>query len=178
MALPTVAVAQPAGEAPGTVKAFNSICLSGGLEPAARPASLAAAGWIKAPATTIDARNLMFSRTIELNFDFSTPETQEEWSSTIDGKRAKVILATFPAKRRYPNLCALIIDDISNAMPYSDDLKAAFKAFGIGGKSVDLVHYFEYAGKVGAEKHPVRGEIFSRSQVSGHPKSMHIYVAY
>ena len=96
----------------------------------------------------------------------------------IDGRPAKVILATFPAKRRYPNLCALVVDGVSNAMPYGDDLKMAFKAFGIDRKSVDLVHYYEFSGKVGTEKHPVRGEIFTRSRASGDAKSMHIYVAY
>ena len=70
------------------------------------------------------------------------------------------------------------MEDVRNAMPYSDELKLDFKEFGIGGKSVDLAHYFEYAGKVGAEKHPVRGEIFTRSFGTTGKQTMHIYVAY
>ena len=88
------------------------------------------------------------------------------------------MLAKFSEKDRYPHLCALVIDGINNAMPYANDIKAAFKTFGIGGKSVDLVHYFEFSGKIAADRHPVRGEIFSRSLASGNAKSMHIYVAY
>lgn len=178
MAVPTIAVGQPVSEAPSAVKTFETVCLSGGLDATARPASLAAAGWTKDASTSVNVASFGISRAIDRNFDFSKPETSEQWSGVIDGMPAKVILASFPEKRRYPHLCALVIDGISNAMPYSDELKVAFKTFGIGGKSVDLVHYFEYAGKVGAEKHPVRGEVFSRSQASGDPKSMHIYVAY
>ena len=71
-----------------------------------------------------------------------------------------------------------MLEGPQNAMPYADELRAAFKAFGIKGKSVDLVHYFEFAGKYGAEKHPVRGEIFSRSLSGERKETTHIYVAY
>lgn len=63
-------------------------------------------------------------------------------------------------------------------MPYADDLKAAFKAVGVGGKSVDLIHYFEFSDKVGPENRRVRGEIFSRSLATGQKNTMHIYVAF
>jgi hypothetical protein len=71
-----------------------------------------------------------------------------------------------------------MLDGPRNAMPYADELKTAFKTFGIGGKSVDLVHYFEFAGKVGPEKHPVRGEIFTRSLSGSSKQTTHIYLAY
>lgn len=175
---PAVAFAQVATEAPAPVKAFEETCLAGGLDPAARPAALTAAGWTKDAAATFDTTGFNISRAIERNFDFSKPDAVEQWSGMVDGKGAKILLASFPEKRRYPHLCALIVDGVDNAMPYADSLKNAFKSFGIGRKSVDLVHYFEFSGKIGVEKHPVRGEVFSRSQVSGDPKSMHIYVAY
>lgn len=177
IALPVVAHAQDA-EVPSAVPTFVKTCLAGGVDPSARPAALLSAGWVKDETVQIDVPNLGISKAIDRNFDFSKPENTEQWSGTIDGRNAKVVLATFPGKRRYPNLCALTVDGIKNAMPYGGDLRAAFKAFGISGKSVDLVHYYEFAGKVGTDKHPVRGEIFSRSLASGGDDSMHIYIAY
>jgi hypothetical protein len=174
----TAAAAQPVAELPTAVATFDKVCLAGGLDPAARPTSLMAAGWQKAHAASIDVRKLGISKAIDTNFDFSKPELTEQWNGTIDGRPASVLLARFPAKRRYMNLCALTVEGVRNAMPYSDQLKAAFGTFGIKGKSVDLVHYFEYAGKVGVEKHPVRGEIFTRSQATGGRETMHVYVAY
>ena len=174
----SAAQAQPQAELPSVVSTFEKTCLSGGLDPAARPVALQQAGWTKDAAPDITVKNLGISRAIEVNYDFSKPDAVEQWSSTIDGKRARVVLASFPTKRRYPNLCALVVDDVTNALPYGNDLRTAFKSFGIGGKSVDLVHYYEFAGKVGADKHPVRGEIFTRSLASGAKNSMHIYVAY
>lgn len=178
LALGTAAAAQPVAELPTAIATFDKICLAGGLDPAARPASLTAAGWQKAPAATIDVRKLGISKAIDTSYDFSKAEQTEQWNGTLDGRPASVVLARFPAKRRYTNLCALTVEGVRNAMPYSDQLKAAFATFGIKGKSVDLVHYYEYAGKVGAEKHPVRGEIFTRSQATGGRDTMHVYVAY
>jgi hypothetical protein len=165
-------------EVPSAVATFEQICLTGGVDPSARVAGLTAAGWIRNSEVYIDVPSLANSKAIERNFDFSKPQTKDDWSGVIDGRPAKVVLATFPAKSRYPNLCALTVDGVKNAMPYGGALRAAFKKFGIGGKSVDLVHYYEFAGKVGTNKHPVRGEIFTRSVASGGEDSMHIYVAY
>ncbi|WP_088182009.1 hypothetical protein [Sphingobium sp. Z007] len=175
---PSIAVAEPVAEVPGAVAAFQRVCLAGGVDPAAPAAKLAAAGGVKDATVTIDVPALAISRAISKNYDFSKPLAVEQWSGSVDGRTAKFVIASFPEKRRYPHLCALVVDGVASALPYADDLKAAFKSFGIGAKSVDLVHYFEYAGKVGSDNHPVRGEIFTRSQASGAEKSMHIYVAY
>ncbi|WP_311267196.1 hypothetical protein [Sphingobium sp. WCS2017Hpa-17] len=179
IAVPGTSVAETAAELPGAVAAFQRVCLAGGVDPAAPAAKLAAAGGVKDADVTIDVPALAISRTISKNYDFSKPTAVEQWSGTVDGHVAKFVIASFPEKRRYPHLCALVIDNAAaSALPYADDVKAAFKAFGIGTKSTNLVHYFEYAGKVGVDNHPVRGEIFTRSQASGAEKSMHIYVAY
>ncbi|MBL0925465.1 MAG: hypothetical protein IBJ12_13510 [Sphingomonadaceae bacterium] len=177
LALPSVSHAQNA-EAPSTVSTFAKLCLAGGTDPAARPAALEAAIWTKDQSSTINVELFAFSRAIERNYDFSKPENVEQWSGVIDDRPAKVVLANFPSTRRYRNLCALTINGIENAMPYGGELRKAFKTFGIGGKSVDLVHYYEFAGKLAPNKHPVRGEIFSRSLATGEADSMHIYIAY
>ena len=175
--LPVVASAQDA-EVPTAVSTFAKLCLAGGIDPAARPIALSEAGWVRSSDGYIDVPKLSISKAIERNYDFSKPQTTDNWSGTIDGRDAKIVLASFAAKNRYPNICALTIEDIKNAMPYGGELRAAFKEFGIGGKSVDLVHYFEFAGKVGPEKHPVRGEVFTRSFTTGGKNTMHIYIAY
>ena len=118
------------------------------MDPAARPAALTAAGWSRSSSTSIDVTKLNISQAIDKTFDFAKPDSVEQWTGTIDGRPASAVIASYPVKRRYPHLCGLVVEGISNAMPYSDELKAAFKEFGIGGKSVNLVHYFEYAGKV------------------------------
>ena len=178
MFIPSVARAELVAEYPSAVPSLERVCLSGGADPTARPAALAQAGWAKAASTSVDVAKLNISRAIDKNFDFAKPDAVEQWSGTIDGRKASVVLATYPAKRRYPHLCALVMEGVSNAMPYGDSLKSAFKTFGIGGKSVDLVHYYEFAGKIGADKHPVRGEILTRSLAGLTKDTMHIYVAY
>lgn len=178
-ALGTIAHAEAAPEYKSAVGTFQSICLTGGVEPSARPAALAEAeGWREDSAPTIDVEKLEISKTISKNYSFRKPAAVRHWTGIVDGAAARIVLANFDAKQRYPHLCALIMEDVRNAMPYHDELKSAFKEFGIGGKSVDLVHYFEYAGKVGSDKHPVRGEIFSRSLATPGKQIMHIYVAY
>jgi hypothetical protein len=170
--------AEPVAEVPSAVTTFERLCLTGGVDPASRPTALSGAGWTKDAAVTVNVAGFNVSKAIERNYDFAKPDAVEQWSGSIDNRPARVVLAAYPVKRRYRHLCALLIDDVANALPYGEPLKMAFKTFGIGGKSVDLAHYFEYAGKVGADKHPVRGEIFTRSVVSGAKNSMHIYVAY
>jgi hypothetical protein len=120
---------------------------------------------------------MSISKAIDKNYSFREVSSARQWSGEVDGQQARFVLATFNEKSRYPNLCALVLDGPRNAMPYGHELGSSFKAFGIGGKSVDLVHYFEFAGKIGPDKHPVRGEVFSRS-LSGPGQTTHIYVAY
>jgi len=173
------ATAQPAAKYPSLVPTFERLCLADGVDPVAQQGRLeGAAEWTADPAVTIDISKMEFSRAIDQNYRFRTVEAARQWSGTIDGAPARLVLATFPAKERYKHLCAIVIDDVENAMPYGDAVRAAFRTFGIGGKSVDLVHYYEFAGRFGADKHPVRGEIFTRSQGGPGPKTAHIYVAY
>lgn len=166
-------------EYPSAVATFQRICLVPGVASADRLAAIGSeTGWTEDQSVTFDIPKLGISKTIDRNYSFDKVEGARQWSGNIDGHKAHFVLATFAGKQRYPNLCALILDGPRNAMPYSDDLKAAFKTFGIGGKSVDLVHYFEFAGKVGPDKHPVRGEIFTRSLSGSSKQTTHIYVAY
>jgi hypothetical protein len=166
-------------EYPSAVATFQRICLVPGLNPADRIAALAAdSSWREDQAVTVSVPQMAISRAISTNYSFSKPVGERQWSGKLDGGDARIVVASFEGKARHRNLCALVLDGPNNAMPYADGLKAAFKAFGIGGKSVDLVHYFEFSGKIGVEKHPVRGEIFSRSLSGDSGKTTHIYVAY
>jgi hypothetical protein len=171
--------AEPRAEYPSAVDSFSRICLTPGVDPASRLAAISAlTGWSQDDVVTVDVPKLQISRTIDANYSFGSVSTARQWSGTIDGRPARIVLASFSGKVRYPNLCALVLDGINNAMPYGSTARDAFKTFGIGGKSVDLVHYYEFAGKVGPDKHPVRGEVFSRSLAGQSSQTMHIYVAY
>jgi len=166
-------------EYPTAVATFNRMCLMPGVNPADRLAALQTdKGWSEDAKVTVDVPQMSISKAIDKNYSFRTASSVRQWSGDVDGQQARIILAAFDEKSRYPNLCALVLDGPRNAMSYGHELEASFKAFGIGGKSVDLVHYFEFAGKVGPDKHPVRGEVFSRSLSGQSKQTTHIYVAY
>lgn len=181
----TPSYADSGAEYPSAVATFSNICLTNGVDPATRIAALeTAAGWELDDRVTVDIQSMAISRAISVNYSFAKIRESQQWSGMIDGQKARFVLASFEGKTRYPNLCALVIEGAKNAMPYGGELKEAFKAFGIKGKSVDLVHYYEFAGTLkpgeqGVEKkHPVRGEIFTRSQSGNIKETMHIYIAY
>lgn len=179
------AFAENGAEYPSAVPTFTNICLVDGVDPADRIKALEEAeGWVEDSNVSVDVPALGVSRAISVNYSFRKVKEARQWSGMIDGQKAKIVLASFDGKVRYPHLCALVMEGAKNAMPYGGELREAFKAFGIGGKSVDLVHYYEFAGKLKPgehpveKKHPVRGEIFTRSQSGNVKETMHIYVAY
>jgi hypothetical protein len=173
------ALADPEAEYPSAVASFAKVCLVPGVNPADRLAALAGdAGWKEDASPSVDVPRIGVSKAIDHNYNFAKPAAVRQWSGQIDGKPARFVLASFAAKERYPNLCALVLEGVRNALPYSNETKAAFKSWGIGGKSVDLVHYFEFAGKVGPDKHPARGELFTRSLAGQAKETTHLYLAY
>lgn len=164
---------------PSAVATFQKLCLMSGVDPKERVTAIEADGsWKEDDHVTVDVPQMAISKAIDKNYSFSAPGTIRQWTGIIDGQKARLVSATFDGKVRYPNLCAIVLEGAHDAMPYGRPLRDAFKAFGIGGKSVDLIHYYEFAGKVGVEKHPVRGEVFSRSMSGQIKETMHIYVAY
>lgn len=109
--------------------------------------------------------------------DFKKPAGYMQWRRTVDGKEVRVVLASFEGKGRYKNLCALLVPDVKNSLPYLDPFKAAMKSLGLKGKSVDLVHYMEYSGKL-TDGRKARGDIFSRTRVLQPGDNMHMYIAF
>jgi len=179
------AMAGEGAEFPTAVSDFEKICLIKSVASADRIKILEeAVGWAEDEMVTVDIPALEISKAITRNYSFKNVESARQWTGSIDGSPARIVIASFSGKARYQNICALIMAGAENAMPYGSDLRAAFKKFGIGGKSVDLVHYYEFAGKLKPgdyaieKKHPARGEIFTRSRASLNQKTMHIYVAY
>ncbi|HWJ71131.1 MAG TPA: hypothetical protein VNS79_13905 [Sphingobium sp.] len=174
-----VAAAAPAvAEYPHAVDSFAASCLSGDLTAQARLAAASTNGWRETDAAGLKVAGLGVGKAIDKNYNFDRPEAVTVFEQDIDAHPARLIVATFPAKNRYRTLCALVMRDVANAFVYKDELGDAFKALGIKGKSVDLPHYFEWAGKVGSDNVPVRGEVFTRSQALGGKRDMHIYVAF
>ena len=166
-------------EHPSVVPMFEKACLEGELTTVAREAAIALdAGWVKEPRVEIDVQALGISKAIERNFDYSKPVSAMQWTRKVDGKLLRLVLATFPNKRRYPAICAITVPGVKAGWPYNDAFGTAVKAIGLKGKSTDLPHYFEYSGKIGIEKHPVRAEIFGRSQAAPEEDTLHLYVAF
>jgi len=175
---PPVAAAEAPPEYPSAVQTFLDACVTGELSPSAREAAIQSAGWTPVATPTVDVAKFGISKAIERNFDYSKPVTVRQWTKMVDGSPVQAVLATFPAGRRYPTLCALTFPNVKAAWPYDDAFEAGVKAIGLKGKSTDLPHYYEYSGKIGPEKRPARAEIFSRSQASGEKNSMHLYIAF
>jgi len=177
--LPTAATAAEAPpEYPSAVQTFLDACVVGELTAPAREAALLAGGWTPVSVPTVDVPKFAISKAIDRNFDYSKPVSVRQWTKTVDGAPVQAVLATFPAGRRYPTLCALTFPNVKAAWPYDDAFEAGVKPLGLKGKSTDLPHYYEYSGKVGPDKRPARAEIFSRSQASGEKNSMHLYIAF
>ncbi|MEA2998272.1 MAG: hypothetical protein QOK17_105 [Sphingomonadales bacterium] len=178
LATAPVAAAEAPPEYPSAVPTFLDACVTGELSAAAREAAMQAQGWTAVAAPTIDVAKFGLSKAIERNFDYSKPVTVRQWMKLVDGSPVQAVLATFPAGRRYPTLCAVTFPNVKAAWPYDDAFEAGVKPLGLKGKSTDLPHYYEYSGKIGPEKRPARAEIFSRSQASGQKNSMHLYIAF
>ncbi|MDJ0643723.1 MAG: hypothetical protein QNJ15_12990 [Erythrobacter sp.] len=156
-----------------------------GVDHADRLATVQAAeNWVASPTVTYDLEGLQPAPSIGAKARFKSVTKSAQWDGEIDGRKASFLLLTFDEKSRYKNACVLMVEGLKNAMPYGRDLKNAFKAFGGGGKSVDLVHYYEFAGTLKPGKQPVEaktkvhGEIFTRSQAGRIKETTHIYVAY
>jgi len=161
------------------VPLFLDACAKGDLTYEAREAAIAADSQWVAAADTDDLDIAAFGKvpSISINFDYRHPTAVREWTRTADGKTIRLVLARFPADRRYPTLCGLLVPDVRNVFPYSDPFEAGVKAIGLKGKSTDLPHYFEYSGKLPGGR-PARGDIFSRTRVLGGGDNMHMYVAF
>ncbi|MEA3065966.1 MAG: hypothetical protein QOJ27_2423 [Sphingomonadales bacterium] len=107
---------------------------------------------------------------------FKSPGPYKQWLRTVDGKEVRLLLATYEG--RYKHLCALLVPDVANAMPYLDGFDDALKAMGLKGHNTDLPHFREYHGKL-SDGRRAWGEIFSRSHVLlGPGHNMHMYVAF
>ncbi|MGB3472383.1 MAG: hypothetical protein WBA51_16335 [Erythrobacter sp.] len=185
LALTAPAQAEKAAESPNLVSTFVEICLMPGVDHSDRLAAVEGAeGWVESPSITYNLEGLQPAPAIGTKARFRSVTDSMQWDGKIDGRKASVLLLTFDDKSRYKNACVLMVEGLKNAMPYGSDLKKAFKAFGGGGKSVDLVHYFEFAGTLKPGKQPVKaktkvhGEIFTRSQAGSIKETAHIYVAY
>lgn len=106
---------------------------------------------------------------------FKRPGPYKQWLRTVDGKEVRLLLATYEG--RFKTLCALLVPEVRNAMPYLDGFDDAMKAMGFKGSATNLPHHKEYFHKSSGGREG-RGEIFSRSGVLGPGRNMHMYVAF
>jgi hypothetical protein len=160
-----------------TVELFESACTKGDISFEAREAAISSdPAWKPMDVMDIDVAKFSIVKSNSINFDYRNPIVQKQWSREFEGRTVRVVLARFDPKRRYPSLCAIVVPDVENALPYWDAFREASKAIGLKGKSVDLVHYVEYSGQPTGT--PMRTDMFSRSQVLGGRKDMHMTLGF
>lgn len=160
------------------VPLFAEACASGIPSAEAIEARMNAdSAWSRLSDTDLAVDEFGTVKSIEPVGDFKKPAGYAQWRRTVDGKEVRLVLASFEGKGRYKHLCALLVPDVKNALPYVDPFKAAMKSIGLKGKSVDLVHYMEYSGKL-SDGRKARGDIFSRTRVLQPGNNMHMYVAF
>jgi hypothetical protein len=170
------AMAADGGEYPSAVPTFEKLCLASGTAPADQVEALTKEGWQRTDGGRIDRKALGLSRSVYGPSNFHKFELIGEWSGTFDERPAIAFVARLDRKKTALNLCGIVVEDVENAMPYYDAAKGGFQRYGLKGKSVDLVHYFEFEGKLAANQQYARGEIFSRSAATKNRRTMHIYV--
>ena len=160
------------------VPLFVESCTAGELTAEAIEARLAAnAAWMRLPDQDLAAAEFGTVKSQVPVTDFKKPTGYRQWRRTVDGKEVRAVLVSFGEKNRYRTLCALLVPDVRNALPYWDGFRDAMKALGLKGKSTDLPHYQEFSGRM-ADGRKARGDIFSRSRVLGRGDDMHMYVAF
>ncbi|HYE27714.1 MAG TPA: hypothetical protein VEA61_05720 [Allosphingosinicella sp.] len=160
------------------VPLFVQACATGTPSAEAIEARMnAASAWQRLTDTDLAVDEFGTVKSMQPIGDFKKPAGYKQWRRTVDGKEVRVVLAAFEGKGRYKNLCALLVPDVKNALPYLDPFRGAMKAVGLKAKSVDLVHYMEFSGKL-ADGRKARGDIFSRTRVLQPGDNMHMYLAF
>lgn len=106
---------------------------------------------------------------------FKRPGPYKQWLRTVDGKEVRLVLVTYQG--RYKTLCAVLVPDVKNAMPYLDGFDDALKAMGLKRVETNLPHAAEYHGRL-SDRRKSWGQIYSRSDVLGPGRNMHMYVAF
>jgi hypothetical protein len=179
VAVASAATAAPPPVDPSVLPLFQKTCISGELTRAGLEAAIVAnGGWTADPAPPPNFDQLGTVKSLSPIYDFKKPENVKSWSRTVDGKVVRVVLADYPPKKSaYTTVCALLVPNVKNGMAYFDGVRDLMKSVGLKGKSTDLPHYVEFSGKL-ADGRKARGDLFSRSQVTGERETMHIYIAF
>jgi hypothetical protein len=161
-----------------TVPLFVEACATGTPSAEAIEARMNAdSAWQRLTDTDLAADEFGTVKSMQPIGDFKKPAGYKQWRRTVDGKVVRIVLASFEGKGRYKTLCALLVPDVKNALPYLDPFDDAMKALGLGGKSTDIPHYREYSGRL-ADGRKARGDIFSRTRVLEPGDNMHMYLAF
>lgn len=162
------------------VPLFLETCTRGGVNGEAILAGIPTAGnWSELPEPTVEISALAQVPGGAAQADvFRGAESVRQWQRDVNGRRVSVVFATFPETGRYRHVCALIVPDVRNAGPYFSSMREGIESLGLSGRSTDLPHFQEYAGRL-ADRRRARADIFSRSRVvAGARSMMHMYIAF
>lgn len=159
------------------VPLFMATCATGEITFEARRAAIEGdSQWTEIPAADLDMARLGQVPAQVPVGHFTRPATVRQWRRTVDGKEVRAVLATY-ARGNYPNVCAIIVPGVANAMGYMSGFRAALRPLGLSGRSTDLPHYQEYSGRL-ADRRKARADIFSRTRIRGGGDNMHMYIAF
>lgn len=158
------------------VSVFAQACLTGELTLEGRRAAIEAAGWTELPADGVQMNRLGEVPSIERVSDFTRPGSVRQWQRNVDGKEVRAVLATYE-RGRYANVCAVVVPDVRNALPYLQPFEDAVEGVGLSGRSTDIPHYQEYSGRL-ADRRRARADIFSRTSIVATRNAMHMYIAF
>ncbi|WOE76258.1 hypothetical protein [Alterisphingorhabdus coralli] len=172
-------------EIPALVPTFEQNCMMQGINHEDRIEAIKGSGqWEEDDDVTISIAHLGEARSVGIAPNFREISEARQWSGQIDGRPAKLVLVTFAEEDRFNHACAIVGEYFGSALHYRDEIEDAFEKFGVDPQSVDLTHYFEFGGDIGAWKDSVaveqriHGELYARSQAISTEENMHVYVAY
>jgi len=116
------------------VKTFKEFCVDNRLDVEAITQSVAkSGGWTEIPWP----ENYRWNKKADVKL---------AWTKEIDGRKFELLSGTANGKK-VRSACVLRTEVKENFYPYFDEFKRVLKDVGLGGKSVDIPHYFRAGGK-------------------------------
>lgn len=109
--------------------------------------------------------------------DIRQPSSVRQWQRAWKDRQVSLVFATFPEGRTYRYLCAVLVPDVRNAIPYVRPMREGMRSIGLSGRRTDLPHFSQYAGRL-PDRRRAYGDIFSRTRAVEARGAMHMYIAF
>jgi hypothetical protein len=173
--LPSAAAAQP-GEDETLVPLFLETCTRGGVHADSIIAGISAE-WTEVSTPNVELAGLAQVPGNGAQVDVRQPQSVRQWQRAWKDRQVSLVFATLPEGRTHRYVCAILVPDVRNAGPYLRPMAEGMQGLGLSGRSTDLPHFQEYAGRL-PDRRRARGDIFSRSRAVEARGTMHMYIAF